>query len=236
MFSTANESAFAYSFFARRHRRGRFFDGSSRRLGNFPCCNGYFGTWAWGADRLLGSIFLVGWNHPCCVVLLSNGVELGFSPMAKVIAQEVSLLSSSKNGLVYLTPNDWALVADKAARVNFRKGQTLVHRGMKSNGVYLLLKGTARVQLPARGVSPEIGPGQICGEMSFLEDAPASADVLAREDVEAYLLDRSTLESLFELFPHLASRFYRSLATNLSHRLRDLIEPSGEAIAARQRS
>ena len=46
--------------------------------------------------------------------------------MPKVIAQEVSVLSSSKEGLIYLTANDWTLLADKAARVNFRKGQPLV--------------------------------------------------------------------------------------------------------------
>jgi extracellular factor (EF) 3-hydroxypalmitic acid methyl ester biosynthesis protein len=145
--------------------------------------------------------------------------------MPKVIAQEVSVLASSKYGLVYLTSNDWTLVADKANRVNFRKGQTLIHRGKKSNGVYLLVKGTARVQIPAQTTSPEIGPGEICGEMSFLDDVPASANVIAQEDVETFYLDRPTLESLFELFPHLASRFYRSLATNLSHRLREWIEP-----------
>ncbi|MFY9793021.1 MAG: cyclic nucleotide-binding domain-containing protein [Candidatus Sulfotelmatobacter sp.] len=146
--------------------------------------------------------------------------------MPKVIAQEVSVLATSKYGLVYLTANDWTLVADKASRVNFRKGQALVTRGKKSNGVYLLVKGTARVQIPSQKTTPEIGPGEICGEMSFLDDVPASANVIAQEDVEAYYLDRATLESLFELFPHLASRFYRSLATNLSHRLREWIEPS----------
>jgi CRP-like cAMP-binding protein len=82
------------------------------------------------------------------------------------------------------------------------------------------------VQIPPRTTSPEIRPGEICGEMSFLEDMPASANVVAHEDVEAYHLDRPALESLFELFPHLASRFYRSLATNLSRRLREMIEPS----------
>jgi len=145
--------------------------------------------------------------------------------MSKVIEQELSVLASSKNGLVYLTPNDWTLVADKASRVTFRKGQTLVHKGKRSDGVYLLLRGSARVQIPSQATSPEIGPGEICGEMSFLEDAPASANVIAREDGEAYHLDRAALEKLFELFPHLASRFYRSLATNLSHRLRELIGP-----------
>jgi len=155
--------------------------------------------------------------------------------MAKV-EQEVSLLSSSKHGLLYLTANDWALVADKATRVNFRKGQTLVRRGEESNGVYLLLKGTARVQIPSQPASPEIGPGEICGEMSFLEDAVASANVIAQQDVEAYHLDRPTLENLFELFPHLASRFYRSLATNLSRRIRDMIGSRTESPAAVQKS
>ena len=148
--------------------------------------------------------------------------------MPKVIEQEVSVLSSSKDGLVYLTPNDWSLVADKASRVQFRKGQILVQRGKTTNGVYLLLKGTARVQIATQVVSLEIGPGEICGEMSFLEGSAASANVVAREDVEAYHLDRATLECLFEIFPHLASRFYRSLATNLSRRLRELIGPHTE--------
>jgi CRP-like cAMP-binding protein len=145
--------------------------------------------------------------------------------MSKVTAQEVSVLSSSKQGLVYLTANDWTLVADKAVRVSFRKGQTLVHRGRRSNGVYLVVKGKARVQIQSHAASPEIGAGEVCGEMSFLDDVPASADVIAQQDVEAYYLDRATLEGLFELFPHLASRFYRSLATNLSRRLREWIEP-----------
>jgi CRP-like cAMP-binding protein len=153
--------------------------------------------------------------------------------MAKIVEQEMSVLSSSKHGLVYLTANDWALIADKASRVQFKKGLALVHRGIKADGVYLVVKGSARVQIPAQPKATTIGPGEICGEMSLLEDAPASAGVVAEEDLEAYHLDRATLEALFELFPHLASRFYRSLAKNLSRRLRDLIGyssvPSAEA-------
>jgi CRP-like cAMP-binding protein len=146
--------------------------------------------------------------------------------MTKVINQDLSVLSSSKRGLLYLTANDWSLVADKATRVRFTKGQTIVSKGKKTNGVFLLLSGRARVQIRNTPPYPEIGPGEICGEMSFLEDGPASVNVIAQGDVEAYQLDRPTLESLFEIFPHLASRFYRSLATNLSHRLRELIGPN----------
>jgi CRP-like cAMP-binding protein len=152
--------------------------------------------------------------------------EIRLRAMSKAVEQEMSVLSSSKRGLVYLTANDWALLVDKASRVHFKKGQSLIQSGKRANGVYLLLKGTARVQIPPQPVVPTIGPGEICGEMSFLEEAPASTTVVAEEEVEAYHLDRPALDGLFELFPHLASRFYRSLARNLSRRLRDLIDPS----------
>ncbi len=139
------------------------------------------------------------------------------------------MLSAAKHGLVYLTPNDWMLIADKAVRMTFQPGQSIVHSGKRTNGVYLLLKGTVRVQISAGEALPTIGPGEICGEMSYIDELPASASVVALEPVEAYFLDRPTLQSLFELFPHLASRFNRSLAANLSRRLRALIGPKPES-------
>ena len=140
--------------------------------------------------------------------------------------QDVSVLSSAKNGLAYLTANDWALVADKGVRMKFKPGEFIVRKGKRTHGVYLLLKGTALVQLPTQGTSPAIGPGEVCGEISFIDELPATADVVAKEEVEAYYLDRPTVQSLFELFPHLGSRFYRSLASSLSRRLREVIDPA----------
>src|ERR1700719_3780138 len=140
--------------------------------------------------------------------------------------QDVSLLSSAKKGLVYLTPNDWALVVDKAVRMHFKSGEALVQKGRRSHGLYLVLTGNALVQIPTHGGSFGVGAGEICGEISFLDELPATANVVAKEPVEAYYLDRPTLQSLFELFPHLGSRFYHSLAAILSRRLRELIAPS----------
>jgi len=143
--------------------------------------------------------------------------------------QDVSVLSAAKNGLVYLTANDWALIADKAARLQFKPGEAIVKRGKRTHGVYLLLKGKASVQLTAQATSKAIGPGEVCGEISFLDELPATADVVALEAVDAYYLDRPTVQSLFELFPHLGSRFYHSLASSLSRRLRELISPAAPA-------
>src|SRR5438034_886962 len=130
--------------------------------------------------------------------------------------QDVSVLAGAKNGLVYLTPNDWALIADKGVRMKFKLGEPIVRKGKRTHGVFLLLSGTASVELPTQAVSAVIGPGEVCGEISFIDELPGTADVIAKEAVEAFYLDRPTMQSLFELFPHLGSRFYRSLASCLS--------------------
>jgi len=152
------------------------------------------------------------------------------------IQQDLSALSSAKNGLVYLTPNDWTLIADKATRMQFKAGQQFVHRGTRTHGIYLVVKGTASVQIAGRGSAREIGPGEVCGEISFLDELPATADVMAKEALWAYYLDRPTLQSLFELFPHLGSRFYRSLASILSRRLREVIGNEATSLAKQSSS
>ena len=144
----------------------------------------------------------------------------------ETLQQDLSVLSAAKNGLVYLTANDWALVADKAVRRQFKAGESIVQQGKRTHGVYLFLKGTAAVRIPSKATGLGISPGEVCGEISFLDELPATANVVAKEEVETYYLDRATLQSMFELFPHLGSRFYHSLATILSRRLRELIGPA----------
>jgi extracellular factor (EF) 3-hydroxypalmitic acid methyl ester biosynthesis protein len=152
--------------------------------------------------------------------------------MSKANQQEhVSLLSSAKNGLIYLTANDWALIVDKASIRQFKKGERLVERDKLPQGVFLLVKGTASVEIAGQGKARSLGPGEICGEISFLDELPTTADVVASGTVDAYFLDRATLQSMFELFPHLGSRFYRSLATILSRRMRGMI---GSQVSAKE--
>jgi CRP-like cAMP-binding protein len=140
--------------------------------------------------------------------------------------ESVSLLAGAKNGLVYLTANDWALITDKATRQQFKPGDRLVLQGRRTYGIFLLLKGTASAQIASRGLTRSIVPGEVCGEISFLDELPATANVVANEQVEALYLDRPTLQSMFELFPHLGSRFYQSLASILSRRLREMLDPA----------
>lgn len=138
--------------------------------------------------------------------------------------EEIAVLSLAKRGLTFLTANDWTLIADKAVRKQFQAGNVIIRKGQPTQGIYLLLSGSALVEIPSRQRPLAIGPGEVCGEISFLDELPATVTVTAEKAVEVYFLDRPTLHQLFELFPHLGSRFYHSLASGLSRRLRELLE------------
>lgn len=126
-------------------------------------------------------------------------------------------------GLQFLTANDWALLRDKARELQFKKDQRLIHEGLAGNTLYVIKSGTARVERRNAAANIRIatlGAGDICGEMSFIEKSAASASVIADEDLTADALDAATLQSLFESFPHVGARFFRSVALTLSRRLR----------------
>ncbi len=135
----------------------------------------------------------------------------------------LSVLRQAKHRLEYVTPNDWTLIVDRAKRVAFKKDDLLIQSGKQQKTLYLLVKGKAKVESSAKVLIAQLEPGEICGEMAFLENGIASASVTAASDGEACAIEGAALLDLFELYPHLGSRFYRSLAVNLSRRLRDVI-------------
>jgi CRP-like cAMP-binding protein len=135
---------------------------------------------------------------------------------------EVDLVVA-KSQLQYVTRNDWVLILDKAKYLNFKKDETLIQQGKQPATVFVIMNGGARIVNGFGVTIARICPGEICGEMAFLENTHASASVVAEEAMVVYGVDWPILQDLFELYPHLASRFYRSLAVNLSRRLRGQI-------------
>jgi extracellular factor (EF) 3-hydroxypalmitic acid methyl ester biosynthesis protein len=155
------------------------------------------------------------------------------NPQKKDPAHEqlLAVLQSSRNRLEYITQNDWLLIVDRTKQAAFKKDDVLIHAGRQHKTIYLLVKGSARVESPSKALIAKLEPGEVCGEMAFLENGVASASVTAVGDLQTCAIEWSALHDLFELYPHLGSRFYRSLAVNLSRRLRDVIgaRPSAKA-------
>ena len=132
---------------------------------------------------------------------------------------EVDLVVS-KSQLQYVNRNDWVLILDKAKYLSFKKDETLIQQGKQPAMVFVIMNGKAQIRNSFGATIAHISPGEICGEMAFLENTHASASVVAEEAMVVYGIDWPILQELFELYPHLASRFYHSLAINLSRRLR----------------
>ncbi len=129
------------------------------------------------------------------------------------------------NRLEFLTQNDWVLIAAKARRQTFTTAQEIITQGLPGDMIYILRSGSASVELSAGDSKVKLAtlnPGDICGEMSFLEKGNSTAAVVANsDDVQVDAVQGSDLRQLFEAFPGLGVRFYRSLAVVLARRLRD---------------
>jgi CRP-like cAMP-binding protein len=136
--------------------------------------------------------------------------------------QLLASVQTAKNRLQYLSHNDWVLLVDHAKQVTFKKGDVFIQQGSQSKVLYVIATGKVNVSISGAALA-QIGPGETCGEMAFLEDSRPSATATAEEEVQAFSIEWEKLIELFGLFPHLGSRFYRSLAVNLSRRLREQI-------------
>lgn len=128
------------------------------------------------------------------------------------------------SGLSEFNQNDWALIGSRAKKTTFKLGERLIREGTSIQQLYVIRKGTASVEIAGSSSKVKIAtlvPGDVCGEIAFLVDSRATADVIAEDqEVEADAILASDLRELIQTFPGFGVRFYRSLAILLGHRLR----------------
>jgi CRP-like cAMP-binding protein len=73
--------------------------------------------------------------------------------------------------------------------VDVDAGETVVKRGDKGNGLYLILEGAAEVRRGNRTLA-RLGEGQFFGEMSLFDDEPRSADVVTLDPSKLAVLQK----------------------------------------------
>jgi len=103
------------------------------------------------------------------------------------------------------------------------KGDKIVTQGQPGGILYLLRSGGALVQHD--GPNPvnvaTVNAGAVVGEMSFLTDDAASANVLATSDCEVYRINRSGFSELMNRHDELAFSLFvyilRHTATVIRH-------------------
>jgi CRP-like cAMP-binding protein/SAM-dependent methyltransferase len=111
----------------------------------------------------------------------------------------------------------------------------VVQEGEIPRALYLVLDGLVEVRVQALDgdALTRLRPGAIIGEMSFLDDSPASATVRAVENTLLLSLDRAALDAKFQADPAFATRLYRAFGRSLSRRLRTTHGTLGRAVTSR---
>jgi CRP/FNR family cyclic AMP-dependent transcriptional regulator len=107
-----------------------------------------------------------------------------------------------------------ALAATMTVR-NLAQGDVLVREGDSDDHLYVVVSGTLGV-VKAAGTDSELTlntmrPGDVLGELSFLDGATRFASLLALSDARVLGLSRGDLEALLDRDPHLVYRVMRAI-------------------------
>jgi len=116
---------------------------------------------------------------------------------------------------------EWVLVNSNNIRLS--PDSVLIEQGKPIDALYILLDGVLTVVTDANPTEPiaTLNPGEIVGEISFVDSRPPTATVKAPGNAVVLSIPRAHLVDKLQQDTGFASRFYRALAVFLSHRLRD---------------
>jgi CRP/FNR family cyclic AMP-dependent transcriptional regulator len=106
---------------------------------------------------------------------------------------------------------------------SFARDQLVFDQNVPNRAIFFIEEGLLRVERQDRGATIPIailGAGEFFGEMSFVDGAPTSAQVIAEEPSRLRIIGVATIEELAKTDPSFAARFYHSIAAILSQRLR----------------
>lgn len=122
-----------------------------------------------------------------------------------------------------LTTEDLRGLLPACEELSVSAGQPIFEAGRVERALYVLLEGTAEVDLePARGgerVVAGLPPGSVFGESSFFHAREHSATVKARTDVCLLRLHRQPFDNLLQSGNAVALRIAANAATILAARL-----------------
>lgn len=102
------------------------------------------------------------------------------------------------------------------------KGTAIIRQGEPIDALSILLDGKLAVTVAA-GQNQQVAvlyPGEVLGEISFVDARPPSATVTAMIDSHVLAINREALARKMQKEPAFAARFYKALAVFLADRLR----------------
>jgi len=120
-----------------------------------------------------------------------------------------------------LTESQASAVAEAVVKRRFKRGETIVEQGKKTNALFILLNGRARVlTADSRGrevILATLQPGDHIGEMSLIDNEPHSATVRAEVQIDVLMLGRVEFARCLPENTSMAYAVMRGLVQRLRH-------------------
>lgn len=118
---------------------------------------------------------------------------------------------------------DWLLTAGTTTVVP--EGELLLRQGLKSDEIIIIIDGEVRVFDPTTGSDYAVlTAGELLGEVSFVDQSPSSASVVAATDTTVFRLPGARLREKVDRDGAFSGRFHAMVAGFLSGRLRSVID------------
>lgn len=119
-----------------------------------------------------------------------------------------------------LSKKDLSQIAGAAKQVTHRPGSVLAREGQSGVGFFMILDGTAGVQVGERQ-RRKLGAGDFFGEISLLDGGPRTATVTAETEVTTLGLTPWDFKRLVENSPAIASKMLKVMAQRLRSSAKD---------------
>ena len=127
-----------------------------------------------------------------------------------------------------LTPAALALIAQTTAEEAHATGTKLFQYGDPGDKLFIIVEGKVRISREVAGMGEEalavLGPGEVFGEMSLLDESPRSADARVHERCRALVITKESFDDLLFLHKDLAYEVLWNCVRILSVRLRETNE------------
>lgn len=127
----------------------------------------------------------------------------------------------------HLTDDDVGRLLELASARSYKPGEWILEKGATDRSIIIVTEGFVRVERSQEEAAislARLGPGEVIGEMSFVESGGATAYVRAEQAVSVDVIAEEDMQTLLTSDPGFSARFYRSLALVLAARLREASE------------
>jgi CRP-like cAMP-binding protein len=127
-----------------------------------------------------------------------------------------------------LTDEALALIAQVTTEESHATGTKIFQHGDTGDKLYFILEGKVRISRDVPGMGEEalavLGPGQVFGEMSLIDDSPRSADARVHDRCRLIAIPKDGFDDLLFLHKDLAYEVLWNIVRMITSRLRETNE------------